>query len=465
MKKRVRLFWLWGMALFAMTLILNFSARQGMAAQTLKTEVVPIDWKRFRRPAPKSEEYKQAAQILNNNARFNLDWMAQTFTEDVAACQYTVPGIGEHNIRPGASAAYGVAVLLKTDSYDEKAAGVSRNEATARSAKLIKGLAATHKSNGSPKGWGDQWQSALWTALLGHAGWMLWDSLDSDAQRMLQTAVAHEADRFIAPDYRVPYWRRLDDRENFAGDTKAEENAWNAMILQAAVAMMPGHTHAAAWKRIGSELMVSAFALRKDAESNGEVVDGRPVKAWLKGYNLREDGAVINHNILHPDYMATPTLNLRAYLLQPLANQAIPETAEFNPDLIYRTFVTHSWTVPPYKTPGGTIYLPRKAEVYYPMGTDWSPFRFDIYYLYDTFAHVRGWDKGLPHRAKDWMKVRSERMLAMQARFPTGSMYAKEEHPAPYPNDQMVAWQMGDALLLLWLQGQNALSPKGKWLN
>jgi hypothetical protein len=282
---------------------------------------------------------------------------------------------------------------------------------------------------------------------------------------MLQMAVAHEADRFVAPDYRVPYWRGLDNRENFQGDTKAEENAWNAMILQVAVAMMPGHTHAAAWKRIGSELMVSAFALRKDAESNTRVLDGRPVKTWLKGYNLREDGAVINHNILHPDYMATPTLNLRAYLLQPLANQAIPQTAEFNADRIYRTFVTHAWPVPPYKAPGGTIYLPGKPEVYYPMGTDWSPFRFDIYYLYDTFAHVRGWDRGLPHRARDWMKVRAERMLAMQARFPTRSMYAKEEHPAPYPNDQMVAWQMGDALLLLWLQGQNALSPKGKWLN
>jgi hypothetical protein len=425
---------------------------------------VGIDWNRFRRPAPKTEQYRQAAQILNNNARFNLAWIAEKFTEDTAARQYTVPGIGEHNIRPGASAAYGVAVLLKTNSFDEKAAGLTRSEAVSRATKLIKGLAATHKANGNPRGWGDHWQSALWTAILGHAGWLLWDDLDSDARRLLRAAVAQEANRFIAPGYRVPYWRDTAGRENFPGDTKAEENAWNAMVLQVAVAMMPRHPDVVAWKRVASELMVSAFALQKDAESNGRILDGRPVKAWLRGYNLREDGAVINHRILHPDYMATPTLNLRAYLLQPLAGQSVPQTAEFNADLIYKTFVTHAWPVPPYKAPGGTIYLPGRAEIYYPMGTDWSPFRFDIYYLYDAFAQVRGWDKDLPHKAKDWMKVRAQRMLAMQARFPSGSMYAKEEHPAPYPNDQMVAWQMGDALLLLWLQGQDALKPQGQWL-
>lgn len=434
------------------------------AEEPVGNSVVPVDWKRFRRSPPGSDDYRQAAQILNNNARYNLDWMARTFTEDAGARQYTVPGTAEHNIRPGASAAYGIAVLLKTNSFDVKTTGVSRAEGLTRATMLIKGTAATHKANGNPKGWGDHWQSALWTAILGHAGWMLWDSLDGGAQVSVQKAVEHEANRFITPGYRVPYWRDIDGKENSPGDTKAEENAWNAMVLQTAVAMMPRHPNVKSWKRAGSELMVSAFATEKDARNKTRFVDGRPVKNWLNGYNLREDGAVINHRLLHPDYMATPTLNLRAYLLQPLAGQAVPQTAEFNADLIYRTFVTHVWPVPPHKAPGGTIYLPGKAEVYYPMGTDWSPFRFDIYYLYDTFAHVRGWDKGLPHRARDWMKVRAERMLAMQARFPSGSMYAKEEHPAPYPNDQMVAWQMGDALLLLWLQGQNALNPKGRWL-
>jgi hypothetical protein len=390
--------------------------------------------------------------------------VAANFKEDSAAHQYTVPGIGEHNLRPGASAAYGIAVLLKTGSYDEKATGVSQSEAIARTTKLIKGLTATHKANGNPKGWGDQWQSALWTAQMGHAGWLLWDNLDPEAQTYLQKVVEYEANRFIVPGYNVPYWRNMDGKENTPGDTKAEENAWNACVLLLAVAMMPQHPNVLPWKRIASELMVSAFALQKDAESNNAILDGKPVKTWLNGYNLREDGAVINHRILHPDYMATPTLNLRTYLLQPLANQAIPQTADFNADFIYQTFLTHHWTVPPYKAPGGTIYLPGKAEIYYPMGTDWSIYRFDIYYLYDAFADVRGWDKGLPHRAKEWMKVRAEKMLAMQARFPTGSMYARDEHLSAYPNDQMVAWQMGDAVLLLWLQGQNALHPKGKWL-
>jgi hypothetical protein len=119
----------------------------------------------------------------------------------------------------------------------------------------------------------------------------------------------------------VPYWTgRPDD-----GDTKAEENSWNSMILQVAIAMMPAHSHAARWKEKCSELMVSAYSLKKDLE-NPLVLDGKPVKAWLKGYNVREDGAVINHGrgFVHPDYMVCITLQLRGYLTQSLAGRPVP---------------------------------------------------------------------------------------------------------------------------------------------
>jgi hypothetical protein len=131
---------------------------------------------------------------------------------------------------------------------------------------------------------------------------MLWEDLDAEAKHMLVAIVEAEANRFIAPGYRVPYWA---DREKviYPGDTKAEDNAWNCMILHVAVAMMPEHPNVQRWRWAGSELMVSAFSLKKDMEANKTVLDGKAVKDWLKGYNVREDGAVINHAIVHPDYM------------------------------------------------------------------------------------------------------------------------------------------------------------------
>ncbi len=134
---------------------------------------------------------------------------------------------------------------------------------------------------------------------------MLWDDLDADARTQLARVVTSEADRFIAPDYRVPYWKTVDGKENFPGDTKAEENAWNAMELQLACAMLPTHPRASAWRRACSELMISAFANQEDARSNESLVDGQSVKSWLRGFNLREDGAVVNHGIVHPDYTST----------------------------------------------------------------------------------------------------------------------------------------------------------------
>ncbi len=426
--------------------------------------VVPIQWSRFKRSADWKGDAAAAPRILQKNARYNLQWMTDAFTEDAAHKLYNVPPKGKADgIRAPSSAAYALAVLLRTGTYDEAVTGVSEKEARRRAAALIKGVAASYgETTAYGKGWGNQWQSALWAALLGQAGWMLWDDLDADTRTLLTTCVTTEADRFIQKDYRVPYWSDRAGNVKFRGDSKAEENSWNAMVLQVAVAMLPRHSHVAEWKRIGSELMVSSFAKQQDMEKT-EVLDGRPVREWLQGFNLREDGGLINHHLLHPDYMATPIHNLRSYLVQSLAGQRVSQTADFNARLVYRTLASHVWASPPYEAPGGTMYQPGKAELYYPQKTDWSRYRFDIYYLMDAYSDHFGWDKNLPHRSREWMRLRAERMLAMQARFPSGQMYAPGEFDTYPGREQLVAWQMGDAVLLRWLSAQKALQKPGNW--
>jgi hypothetical protein len=421
-------------------------------------QVVAINWKRFGKSFKADKYIQQSRQMLSNAARYNLNWIVRTLKVNTNRGVYVIDNYNENGIRPSASVCYGIAVALKCANLNNEELRVSREEAYRRILMLIKGVVEGYKANQSDgNGWGKGWQTALWASLVGQGAWMLWDDLDPETRKMVQTMVIEEADRFIASDYKVPFWTSPEGIVNTPGDTKAEENAWNATILQLAVAMMPNHPHVIKWKLVCSELMISAFSLKRDLQNN-RIVDGKPVKDWLHGFNVSDDGAVINHNIVHPDYTVTVTLNTRTFLTQSLAIQPVSQGAQMNAPFIYQSLTKHVWSSPPYKIPGGPMYIPGKAEVYYPQGTDWSKYRFDIYYLMDVNAFILGWDKGIKNKARDWMEIRANRILAMQARHSDGHMFTHEEYPT-YPGcEQMVAWQIGDAYLLLWLHAHHSLA-------
>jgi hypothetical protein len=389
--------------------------------------------------------------MLLNAAKHNLEWAVEA-AENIEKNGEKISGRQAHDIiRPACSASYALSVVLKTGLLDEKRVGVSRTDAIKRTVRLIKATAAVHNN----RGWKYRWQSAFWSANLAHAAWFLWEELDDETRKDIKTMVLNEANRFIG--YRVPYW------DGKGGDTKAEENAWNSTIVHIAVAMMPNHPNVPKWKTIGSELMLSAYAYKSDLE-NKRVVDGKPVKDWLRGFNVRNDGAVINHGLVHCDYMCCITLQLRGLVTQSLAGQTVSEAVDFNASRVYRTLVMQKWPSPPYRKPGGTMYVPGKASVYYPKGTDWSGYRFDIFYLFDVYAHLFQWDKNSPHKASAWMRVRAEEILQMQKRHPDGKMFAKREFDKFPGREQLTAWLFADAYLLFWLDEQKAFSPKGNWL-
>ncbi|MBN1345116.1 MAG: hypothetical protein JXQ73_20645 [Phycisphaerae bacterium] len=425
-------------------------------AKTLAGFVTPIDWSRFKSEPRDSRSLRQCRDLLRNCARYDLGWIAKTFKEDASGRMFVLTRMDEHGIRPCTSTVYGLAAVLETQSFDERDAGVSRQEALDRTIKLLRGTAKTHKAIGDPKnGWGDAWQSALWAAELGFGGWMLWEHLDGQTRDELTRLVVHEADRFIG--YEVPYWNGK------GGDTKAEENSWNSMVLSVAVAMMPGHPHIRQWKEKCSELMVSSYATENDWRENKRMLDGRAVKDWLKGYNALEGGGVLNHGFIHPDYMVDVSMNLWAYLTQSLAARPVPEAADFNAAMIYRMLATRQWPCPPYHEPGGTIYRPGQAGIYYPKGTDWSTHDVSAYYRIDVWADLLGWDKDLPYRAASWMQLRAENMLEMQRRHEDRRMFAKGEYDT-YPGaEQWVTWCITDAYLALWLNAHNAMSDRSNW--
>jgi hypothetical protein len=415
--------------------------------------VVAMDWTRFESPTREDDDLRRSARILLNAARYNFGWVPGA-ADRIERDWRELKGVEPHNvIRPACEAAYALSVVLKAGIFDEEAVGVTETEARQRTVRLIRVTATAHNR----ASWKYAWQSSFWAALLGNAAWFLWEDLDRETQQLVASVVEFEANRFIAPGYRVPYWNGR------GGDTKAEENAWDSMITHVACAMMPDHPNSHQWKEIGSKLMVSAYAGKADMEDES-VVDGKPVRKWLDGYNVREDGVLVNHGFFHPDYMTCVKLKLRAVLTQSLVGKPVPEAAEFGAERVFRIFVTRSWPSPPYKPPGGTIYVPGRAEVYYPEGTDWFAGRVVVYYLLDAYADVLGWDPGDGHDAKYWMRLRADRILERQQQHADRRVYGSGEFTRHVPREQDVAWGLADAFLLQWLRARNALSDKGNWL-
>ena len=433
----------------------SFFPRTSAAGEVaLRERVVPIDWKRFDRAIQGSEDYHQCARILLNSAHHNLIW-ASGGAERIEREWRNLTGRQAHDVvRPGCSASFGLAVVLRTGVFDEQAVGVSEEEALARTVRLIKAVVAAHDG----VGWKYPWQSAFWAAYVCHGAWMLWDDLDDATQEQVATIVEFEANRFITPGYRVPYWNGR------GGDTKAEENAWNTTILQLACAMMPGHPNVPRWKEVCSRLMISAYACQEDMQCD-VVLDNRPVKDWLDGYNARDDGTVVNHGFIHPDYMCCVIFSVQSYLTQSLAGQPVPEAADFRAASVYRVFVTHNWPSPPYKEPGGTIYVPDQAEVYFPEGTDWFAGMISMYYLMDCCADALDWDGDLPRPASHWMRLRAAEMLKRQARHADRRHFAPGEFRGYPGREQQFLRLLAGAFLFKWLDAHGAISPKKSWLD
>ncbi len=436
-------------ALIALLLTANTS-------KELRNYVKPIQWESFKKVKP-SSEFELTSQVMANAGRYSYTWANKYYASSEDNDRFIIENVNkEQPIRTPSCAALGLSVALKTGVSPEKMGG-TYEDITKTVVKLIRGVVINHKANGG--NWGDHWQSTMWAAQIGRAGWLMWDVLDDDTKEMLCKALVHEANRHIDPNYKVKYWNGK------GGDSKAEENSWDCMPLQLAIAMMPDHPNVKQWKEICSKLQISAYSLKADMNKTKPKLDGKSPKEWLDGYNVREDGIVINHNLLHNDYMASIAhLQMSGFLLFSLGEQPAPQTLDFNFGLIYKTLVTKEFKSPPFKAPGGTMYIPGSPEQYYPEGTDWSKYRYASFYGVDALADILNHDKNLP-KASEWRKLRAERMLALQSRHEDGRMYKKGEYDTYWGKEQMVFWMISDAHLLQWLEDRGAIAKQKNWLD
>lgn len=131
---------------------------------------------------------------------------------------------------------------------------------------------------------------------------------------------------------------------------KPKKTPWNSNILVIAAVMMPQHKHVADWLQKALEYQISAYAAPADMASKRKV-NGIRLDTFLQGSNMEDNGAVINHGIIHADYMCAIMHNTLNAWIFGLADKKAPEASRMNGKKVYYALTEHEFV------PGKTMYV------------------------------------------------------------------------------------------------------------
>lgn len=330
--------------------------------------------------------------------------------KDPQALLLTDGNHAEHGIRPNAHCAFSFAAIYRTvpgpfdgecqpEDYRDAALGILRFVLPTH------GAGGATCSDGSP--WNGQWQSAHWADATGRAAWLLWDELDPRMQWLAARMVVDEADRFVGR--RPP--AQIDN------DTKAEENAWNSMVVSLAFAMFPNHPNRELYRETAARWALSSFLRQADIDAN-PTVDGRTIAEWDLSANIHDDWTLENHDRIHPDYMNTITLLLHQIPAYQWGGEAPPEALFFNAPEIYANLKKFAF-------PDGNHVYPSAQDWRLHRNADWMEVHLPMAILYGDPQASRLFERS---------RAAAERMIA---RGPQFGIYQPGEYS--FPSTQMLA--------------------------
>ncbi|MBS5588103.1 MAG: FIVAR domain-containing protein [[Clostridium] spiroforme] len=271
-----------------------------------------------------------------------------------------------------------------------------------------------------------------------------------DDQTLIKNMMIHEANRFC--NLNAVYWKTASGQELYAGDSKIEEDGWNAELLNLAAQMFPKHENADLWQYRFIEYQLAAFSIPSMTTSN-EIIHGRAVKDWVYGYNVNENGTVINHGIVHPTYNAAST-GVNTSLVNSLVHEKLPLAAKYNLDRLYEGLTKVDFKVEDgYKQPGGTIYRDGSYEIYCPQGNDWGGEIYDVYVNIDVSAYVYGYGDN----SYNWAKLHLQKVLDQQARHEAGHTYKNSAENSYAGGEEAILMRLGCAFMTYWLAQQETV--------
>ena len=173
--------------------------------------------------------------------------------------------------------------------------------------------------------------------------------------------------------------------------------------------------------------------------------------SWIDdgGSNVLENGIVIDHNRIAPDYSSLIYQNMEDILVSALAGQSAPQAVATLVGPVYEAYTTVKYSSPPYDAhpagdSTGTIYPPLSANsstIYYPQGCDWGLGQEIPYALADTETVAFGVVTGAAAQtAASYEALHAGKELSEQKANADGSTYGsntteyvyvgREEHTA-----------------------------------
>lgn len=353
--------------------------------------------------------------------------------------------IESEDMRRYASVALALAAPLATQTYNSRVTGVHAAVATQRTVLLVQALVRTHVSAIGRSGWGQSWQSSFWASETALAGWLLGIALPEPDRLLLARMLEHEAD-WVASNP-VKYLRNRAGAIVHHGDSGSEEMAWEGLALLTAVELMPRHPRRAFWADHAYRRFAAAYARPADVTSS-TVVNGRPLSRWLGGSNVEPSGLVVNHGRVNPDY--TASMSLHAAVVSGLTGNGVPAVALHGHRATYGSLTNHRFGRP-YASPGGTVYRPNSAAIYYPMGADWGTDRQVVYGVFDLQMSALGLDRGMRVPAREWAALHLGHTRKMQTRFRTGQTYGAAREDTYFGREEWTGALLAYAELTEWL--------------
>lgn len=216
-------------------------------------------------------------------------------------------GSDEKGVRPNADLSMVCAFLVKY-GRDKVVLpqGIAWEDLQDMAMKSLVFAYSTHKANRLKvcKGnryWGSTsvddhvWESSLWAMSVAYSAFFQWDRLSEQQRNHIYQLLKAECNyELFRP---IP--------SGFDGDTKAEENGWEADVLAVTLGLFPNDSLAPQWFHRLRQFAINSYSQEDDA-SDLTVIDPHydqtTVKDLYKGPNLYKDFTLQNHNYFHTSY-------------------------------------------------------------------------------------------------------------------------------------------------------------------
>jgi hypothetical protein len=227
---------------------------------------------------------------------------------------------------------------------------------------------------------------------------------------------------------------------------------------------MPANAHAPLWQNTVVRDALAAWSRPSD-DKNATVVNGASVAAWVNGHgsNVLRNGSLVNHNRLAPDYSTLIYQNMQDVLVSALAGQAAPRAVTSLVGPVYRSYTATRYAAPPYLAPGGTVYRPGSAAVYYPQGCDWGTGQEIPYALVDAETEAFG---GGTTTSASYESLHASAELAMQQSHADGHTYDSGTQYKYVGREEHVAQEAAQLYLTMFIRdhGLASFTSTSYWL-